>query len=142
MNRFLKTSVLAVAVAATTLATLPAAQAGDWHRRHHRDRTGEIVAAGVLGLAAGAIIAGAASRPVYSEPVYVEPYPRDYYPPAPAYSYRERHVIYADDGYGYHAPEPWTREWFRYCERRYRSFDPSTGTFRGYDGREHFCVAE
>ncbi len=37
--------------------------------------------------------------------------------------------------------EPWTREWFRYCSQRYRSFNPDTGTYRGYDSRDHFCVA-
>jgi hypothetical protein len=140
MHRFLKSSVLSAAVAATTLGTLPVAEAGErWHR--HRDRTGDVVAAGVLGLAAGAIIAGATSRPVYRERVYVDPYPRNYYPPAPAYRHRTPEVVYVDEGYRYSAPEPWTREWFRYCEMRYRTFSPDTGTYRGYDGREHFCVA-
>ena len=37
--------------------------------------------------------------------------------------------------------EPWSPEWFRYCGDRYRSFNPDTGTFVGYDGDEHFCVA-
>ena len=36
--------------------------------------------------------------------------------------------------------EPWTDEWFAWCDARYRSFDPNTGTFLGYDGRRHFCV--
>jgi hypothetical protein len=35
--------------------------------------------------------------------------------------------------------EPWSREWFRYCSNRYRSFDGRTGTFMGYDGQRHFC---
>lgn len=30
-------------------------------------------------------------------------------------------------------------DWFRYCSSRYRSFDPRTGTFMGYDGRRHPC---
>jgi BA14K-like protein len=25
------------------------------------------------------------------------------------------------------------------CAERYRSYDPSSGTFRGYDGRRHRC---
>jgi BA14K-like protein len=25
------------------------------------------------------------------------------------------------------------------CAQRYRSYDPSSGTFRGYDGRRHQC---
>ncbi|PLW77268.1 BA14K family protein [Cohaesibacter celericrescens] len=36
-------------------------------------------------------------------------------------------------------PAPWTRAWYRYCDARYRSFNPRTGYFRGYDGRRHFC---
>ena len=26
-----------------------------------------------------------------------------------------------------------------YCARRYRSYDPATGTFLGYDGMRHIC---
>jgi hypothetical protein len=26
-----------------------------------------------------------------------------------------------------------------WCAQRYRSFDPATGTYLGYDGREHLC---
>jgi hypothetical protein len=26
-----------------------------------------------------------------------------------------------------------------YCFSRYRSFDPITGTYRGRDGRRHYC---
>ncbi|WP_407941300.1 BA14K family protein [Mesorhizobium xinjiangense] len=68
-----------------------------------------------------------------AQPVYRE---RNYYPPAPRPAYRRPHVVYADRGL-----EPWSPGWYRYCEDRYRSFNPSTGTFRGYDGRDHFCAA-
>jgi BA14K-like protein len=27
-----------------------------------------------------------------------------------------------------------------YCMRRYRSYDPGTNTFMGYDGRRHECL--
>jgi uncharacterized protein YcfJ len=37
--------------------------------------------------------------------------------------------------------EPWTDEWFDYCSRKYRSFNPRTGTFTGYDGVKYFCQA-
>jgi hypothetical protein len=37
--------------------------------------------------------------------------------------------------------EPWSRSWYNYCSDRYRSFNPNTGTYRGYDGRDHFCTA-
>lgn len=29
--------------------------------------------------------------------------------------------------------------WIAYCARKYRSFDPYTGTYLGYDGLRHYC---
>ncbi len=141
MKRFLRSAVLAAAVAATTLTAIPAANAGDRWRHYNGHSSGDVVAAGVLGLAAGAIIAGIASQPAYREPVYADPY-----------RYPRRNNYYANDGYaddGYYGEpvyvrrslEPWSRQWYRYCSNRYRSFDPGSGTFVGYDGREHFCRA-
>ena len=52
--------------------------------------------------------------------------------------YAEPSVVYYQDQA---ALEPWSPEWFRYCGDRYRTFNPDTGTFIGYDGEEHFCVA-
>jgi len=60
MNRILKSTILGVAVAATSLASLPAAQADDHWRRHYRHRdSGDALAAGLAGLAVGAIVGGA-----------------------------------------------------------------------------------
>ncbi len=39
----------------------------------------------------------------------------------------------------YAHPAPWTSGWYRYCSAKYRSFNPGTGYFVGYDGRHHFC---
>lgn len=133
MNRYLKTAILSAAVAATTLATLPAANAGDRHWRHrHYDRHysngGDLVAAGVLGLAAGALAVGLTSR---SEPVYYDP---PYREPVRAYPRR----AYDEYAGGF---EPWSAAWYDYCSDRYRSFNPRSGTFIGYDGQERFCVA-
>ncbi|AOF88516.1 BA14K family protein [Sinorhizobium sp. RAC02] len=153
MNKVIKTIVLSLAVAASTLtATAGVSEARDrnrdgyWRegddyqyrkpRRHHRDRDRDYgrdaVIGGALGLATGVIIGGAlASQPRYEERRYVDP---DYYPePEPRVIYR-RQVV---------APsyEPWTQSWYDYCSQRYRSFNPNTGTFVGYDGREHFCTA-
>lgn len=30
-------------------------------------------------------------------------------------------------------------DWHAYCASKYRSYDPYTGTFLGYDGRRHPC---
>ena len=148
MTRFLKSAILSAAVAATTLTAIPSANAGDGWRRYNGwgghyyngHSTGDVVAAGVLGLAAGAIIAGIASQPHYGAPVYASPY--GYQRVRPVRNYYSN-GYYADDGYygGYRSLQPWSREWYHYCQNRYRSFDPGSGTFIGYDGREHFCNA-
>ncbi|MFT4160452.1 BA14K family protein [Shinella sp.] len=139
MNKVIKAIVLSAAAAATMItATAGVAEARDrdgywgnghrpYYRRHHNN---DALVGGALGLATGMIIGGAiASQPRYEERrVYVEP---DYYPEP------ERRVIYRE------APsyEPWTQSWYRFCSQRYRSFDPNSGTYVGYDGREHFCTA-
>jgi hypothetical protein len=142
MNRFLKTTVLSAALAATTLGALAPAEAGDrWRHRHH-DNGGEVLAAGVLGLAVGAIVGGALNdepeyRPVYREPIYESP--RDpYVRPRPQRPYVDPALVEYDYSGGI---EPWSPAWFRWCGDTYRSFDPDTGTYMGYDGEEHFCVA-
>jgi len=147
MNRFVKHAVLSVAVAATTLASMPLAQAGERWRHDRRpvvvqqnNDAGPLIAAGIIGLAVGAIAAGAATaRP---EPVYRNPYrhprpqPARDFPPAPRY-----HGGY-DDSYRDGAYQPWSPEWYRWCTRTYRSFDPSSGTYTLRPGVERFCVVE
>jgi hypothetical protein len=144
MNRFLKIAVLSAAVAATTLTALAPADAGDrW--RHHRDNGDEVLAAGVLGLAVGAIAGSALAdnppyRPVYEYPIYDEPLYEEtpYASPRPVVVRPRPARPYYTEVRGL---EPWSAEWFRWCGDTYRSFDPDTGTFVGYDGDEHFCVA-
>lgn len=78
----------------------------------YRRNDGAAVAAGVIGgLALGAVIAGAASAPP----------PVAYAPPA---------------AYG---PPPGAGDWYAYCASKYRSFDPASGTFLGYDGIRRPC---
>jgi len=143
MNRFLKTAILSVGIAATTLATFSAANADDWRwHHHHGGHGGDALAAGVVGLAAGALIGSALSNPGprYYEPAYGDDYyvdrpVRRYYVQQPRY-YVQPRTVYAD-----RYAEPWTRAWYEYCSDRYRSFNSRTGTFTGNDGDQHFCVA-
>ena len=65
--------------------------------------------AGAAGFAAGAILGGALARPYYYGP--------------PAYAYEP---YPGDDAVAY-------------CESRFRSYDPASGTYMGYDGRRHPC---
>ena len=82
------------------------------------------------GLLGGAIIGGALASPYYYGPYYAPGYyygpPGPYYP-GPAYGYPA-------PGYGGPAGYP-----SGYCAQKYRSYDPSTGTFLGKDGARHPC---
>ncbi|ASY57331.1 MULTISPECIES: BA14K family protein [Sinorhizobium] len=136
MNKFLKATVLSLAAAAMVLPTFGTAQAGDDHD--------DAWAAGAVGLVTGTLIGTAiGSQPRYSEPVYIDPEP-EYYEPRPVYQprpvYRAR-PVYRQVVVDSYDLEPWTPAWYRYCSQRYRSFDPESGTFVGYDGRSHFCTA-
>jgi hypothetical protein len=64
--------------------------------------------------------AAAASSPYY----YDEPY---------AYGYQPD-VVY-DEGYAAYG----SGRDDAYCSRRFRSYDPASGTYLGYDGERHPC---
>ena len=55
---------------------------------------------------------------------------------------------YYDDSYGYYddsvvaAAPPSDDEAVAYCMRRYRSYDPASGTYLGNDGLRHPCPAQ
>jgi hypothetical protein len=110
----------------------------DGNRKHRKnnDNLGAAVAAGVIGLAAGAILLGATSQPSYAGPPPVNYYPPvNNYPPAnyyPATPYPGR----VSQSIGY---QPWSPAWYQYCSARYRSFNPSTGTYTTYQGEQRFC---
>ncbi len=85
-------------------------------------------AAIVGGIATGLILGGiiGSQQPYYygGPPAYYGP--PTYYPP------------------GYYGPVYGPRyggppDWISYCFSRYRSFDPASGTYMGYDGRRHYC---
>ena len=129
MGKTSLTAFFAAALVGLTLLTLAApAEAGrgrgygnhgghGGHYRHgYRGGGGNAVAAGIIGLGVGALI-GSALTP---RTVYVPPPPPRYAPVA----------------YG---PQPWSPDWYSYCYSRYRTFNPNSGTFVGYDGYEHFC---
>jgi hypothetical protein len=64
-------------------------------------------------------------------PVYTAP-PVAYYPAPPVY------VAPAQPSYG-RPYAAWSQAWFSYCSSRFRSFDPQTGNYLGFDGQYHFC---
>ncbi len=100
-----------------------------------------------IGLAAGAIIGGAilnATQPRYG--YGYGGYDNGYN----AYGYGQGYGGYEPDyveapSYGY-APGPAYRQGYvaagrdvGYCQQRYRSYDPASGTYLGFDGLRHPC---
>ena len=94
---------------------------------------------GGAGLAAGAIIGGAiaASRPYGYDYGYAPGYSYGYGPSYYSYGYDPGYSDYgyAPGGYVQAAPggDP------AYCQQRFRSYDPASGTYLGYDGYRHPC---
>ena len=156
MNRFVSAALAAVIAAGAVSAGTSAASADPWrhgggyhhgggwnhgggwyhgggyrhdHYRggwHHHDN-GAAVAAGIGGLALGAIVGSALASPGYDEPAYYDrPVPVErVYPVRRAYRVEPRSVYY-----GNHATV---------CAEHYKSYDPRTDTFLGYDGYRHRC---
>ena len=80
---------------------------GGYGYRRGWDYGGAAAAAGIAGLATGAILGGALSQP--------------------------RTTVIEEPGYAYGGGGS------AYCAQRYRSYDPASGTFLGYDGLRHPC---
>lgn len=105
------------------------------------------------------------ARPYYGRPYYGRPYyGRPYYG---GYRYRPYYGGYYRPYYGYGygydpgaavaagifglaagaiassaiagPPRRYDSSWVAYCSRKYKSFNPRTGTYLGYDGRRHVC---
>jgi hypothetical protein len=57
------------------------------------------------------------------------------------YDYGYDYYPYDDDAYAYVSPGPAVADddSAAYCQQRFRSYDPSTGTYLGYDGLRHPC---
>lgn len=83
----------------------------------------------------------------YGAPYYYHPYDRRAYPyrsrvyvnprvrPAPPLVLSQpQRVPYTKTGLA-----PFTPEWVAYCARKFKSFNPRTGTYLAYSGRYRFC---
>jgi hypothetical protein len=93
------------------------------------------------GLLGGAIIGGALAAPYYYG--YGPYYPGYYGPPGPYYPgpYAAPPPGYGapPPGYGGPPPQGVAGDPSAYCARKYKSYDPATGTFKGKDGARHPC---
>ncbi|MGD9914049.1 MAG: hypothetical protein AB7S80_08200 [Rhizobiaceae bacterium] len=141
MNRFLKKTVLSCTVAAMAITAIPAANAGGrFDRNHevarHSDNSDDVIAAGILGLAVGAIIVAAISTPEPRGLLDRDPEndrsvedALGYFPPAPKATSAELAMMdftaEEDDGYFRKPTRPSTwdvndRSFYKYCEDNYR----------------------
>ena len=99
---------------------------------------GAIAAAAIIGLIGAAIVTSTINNrtdPLATGTVRPTPQPHNPYPPAPQ-GHGQNHPVAQTSS----SLEPWTPQWYSWCTQKYRSFNAETGTFRGYDGRNHFCV--
>ena len=81
-------------------------------------------------LATGAIIGGALNQGDYPAESY------------PVYSDEDAGAVYVDQGSGYYDAGPQVAsegDSVAYCQQTYRSYDPASGTYLGYDGLRHPC---
>lgn len=157
MKNFAKLAMLSAISAVMVVAPLAGASAHDrhywggpgywdgpryWDHHHHRHNShGDAVAAGAIGLAAGALLGSALSQPSQPQVIYQAPPPPAYYPAAPRY-YPPAQPYYPPAPTAYKPVyQPWSAGWRNYCASKYRSFNPRTGTYRGVDGLNHFCNA-
>jgi len=127
MRAKLLSSVTALGLAAcTVLATGAPASAAPWGRHGggwHRGGFGW-PAAGVVG---GAV--AAATSPLWAP---------GYYDYAPGYAYAPDYD-YAPGPYVASGPVVAQNSDASYCAARFRSYDPASGTYLGYDGLRHPC---
>jgi hypothetical protein len=120
------------------------------YARNYGRGDGAAIGVGAAALATGVIIGGAMQQnPGYysdgSYPVYSDQYP------APVYSDQDAGPVYSDQGPGpvYSNQDPTygdagpqvaaSGDTTAYCERTYRSYDPASGAYLGYDGLRHPC---
>lgn len=112
---------------------------GGWH--HHDN--GAAIGAGILGLGVGALIGSAVTSNSYRQPGYYYEQAPVYVEPAPVYV-APRPVYVAPRPVYRAAPAPVyygaANSHVAACSARYRSYDPRSDTFLGYDGYRHACT--
>jgi hypothetical protein len=87
------------------------------------------------GLAAGAVVGGAlAAGSYYGGYGYNDSYGSDYNNTGYGYDSGYNNGNFGYSSYGYDQ-----NNYASYCAQRFRSYDPSTGTYLGYDGIRHSC---
>ncbi|GAA5106698.1 BA14K family protein [Bartonella jaculi] len=117
------------------------------HINVNRDNSGDALAAGIIGLAAGAILGNVLKKPEQPQVIYqVAPQQRVVYQEVPQIVYQQvpqEQIVYEVQQTATYKPlqQSEASAWLNYCKKKYRSFNPKTGTFRDRNGLEHFCYA-
>jgi hypothetical protein len=144
MNSTWKSLAVAVLIAGVPALAAPAsaqsagaphAQSAAWHGGWHGGwRGGGWGPGAVVGGIVGGAVAAATS------PFWGGDY--GYYGPGYAYDYSPGYSGYGSSDYAY-APDPYMGApaggSVAYCAQRFRSYDPASGTYMGYDGIRHSC---
>lgn len=149
---WLKLSLIMTLCACFLLSAIMPADAGGRYKYHGKHGViyvgNDAVAAGIAGLAAGAILGSVLSHPRhYGGSVHYAPPVRHYYPrryyapryryaPPPRYPYRSR--VYVAPRHP-RVGTAFSPEWIAYCARKYKSFNPRTGTYLAYSGKVRMC---
>jgi hypothetical protein len=118
------TAALALTAATVLVSAAPASAAWGWHGGWHRGwgwGWPGAVAAGVVGGAVAAV----------TSPLWAPGYYGGYYDYYPGYAYSPYYtaaptVVAQNDSVAY-------------CQQRFRSYNPATGMYLGYDGQYHPC---
>jgi BA14K-like protein len=138
----------AAALAITITTVLAAAGPASAQRWHHRG-----FGWGAAGLAAGVVggAVAAATSPFWAPGYYggYRGYPGYAYAPGygydDAYGYEPDYAYGTAPGYTYSPGYAYGQGYGTggrddaYCAQRYRSYDPASGTYLGYDGVRHSC---
>jgi hypothetical protein len=117
--------------------------AGRWHGGYaHGYGPGYGIGAGAAAVATGALIGGAIAT---QNQGYYYPNQGYYYPAQPSPGYSDPGYVsgYSDPGYVYSEAPPAAYNngdsSVAYCEQTYRSYNPATGSYLGYDGHRYAC---
>jgi hypothetical protein len=94
---------------------------GGWHHGGHHGGF-------FPGAVAGAVIGGALASSAYASGPYYNNYDYGYYDQPDYYDQGPVVAVAPDDG-----------DSAGYCAQRFRSYDPGSGTYLGYDGLRHPC---
>ncbi|WP_375657739.1 MULTISPECIES: BA14K family protein [unclassified Bartonella] len=109
------------------------------HSSININNSGEALAMGILALAAGALLSKILKKPEQPQVVYqTAPQHQIVYQQVP-----QEQIIYETPQTVEYEPvqQSWESDWLQYCKKKYRSFNPKTGTFRDRNGLEHVCYA-